>query len=106
MTQFHNIDPTALVALMDKPNLVLIDVRNDDEVARGMIENAIHIPLSMLAVEYPKLANQDEIVFYCHSGVRSAMAAEFAMQHGTTQAYNLSGGVIAWARAGYAFVNK
>lgn len=106
MTQFLNIDPAALAALMDKPSVLLVDVRNHDEVARGMIANALHIPLSMLAVEYATLPKQEEIVFYCHSGVRSAMAAEFAMSHGTPQAYNLTGGVIAWARAGYSFVQQ
>ncbi len=106
MTNFQNIEPTKLAELMTKPNVLLVDVRNDDEVARGMIANAIHIPLSMLPVEYARLANSDEVVFYCHSGVRSALAADFAMNKGVPQAYNLSGGVIAWAKAGFSFVNK
>ena len=106
MTNFQNIEPTALAELMTKPNVLLVDVRNDDEVARGIIANAIHIPLSMLPVEYAKLENKDEVVFYCHSGVRSALAADFAVSKGISQAYNLTGGVIAWARAGYSFVNK
>lgn len=106
MSSFQNIEATALFNLITQPKVLLVDVRNDDEVMRGIIPNAIHIPLSMLPVSYEKLENADKVVFYCHSGVRSALAADFAVSKGIEHVYNLTGGVIAWARAGYDFVNK
>jgi len=106
MSNFQNIEATALFNLITQPKVLLVDVRNDDEVMRGIIPNAIHIPLSMLPVSYEKLENADKVVFYCHSGVRSALAADFAVSKGIEHVYNLTGGVIAWARAGYDFVNK
>ena len=106
MSNFQNIEATALFNLITQPKGLVVDVRNDDEVMRGIIPNAIHIPLSMLPVSYEKLENADKVVFYCHSGVRSALAADFAVSKGIEHVYNLTGGVIAWARAGYDFVNK
>jgi rhodanese-related sulfurtransferase len=106
MSNFQNIEAAALVDLMTHPKVLVVDVRNDDEVMRGRIPNAIHIPLSMLPVEYQKLEDASQVIFYCHSGVRSALAADFAVSKGIEHVYNLTGGVIAWAKAGYDFVNK
>ena len=86
--------------------VLLVDVRNDDEVARGIIEGAVHIPLALLPLQDDALNKNDTIVFYCHSGVRSAHAAAFAASKGCKHVYNLAGGVLAWARAGQPFVTK
>lgn len=106
MSNFQNIEATELFNLITQPKVLVVDVRNDDEVMRGRIPNAIHIPLSMLPVSYEKLENADKVIFYCHSGVRSGLAADFAVSKGIEHVYNLTGGVIAWAKAGYDFVNK
>ena len=106
MSNFQTIEATELFNLITQPKALVIDVRNDDEVMRGRIPNAIHIPLSMLPVSYEKLENAEKVIFYCHSGVRSALAADFAVSKGIEHVYNLTGGVIAWAKAGYDFVNK
>lgn len=106
LSQFQAIEATDLSTLIAQQRVLLVDVRNEDEVMRGRIPNAIHIPLSMLPVEYQKLEDASHVVFYCHSGVRSALAADFAASKGFAHVYNLTGGVIAWARAGYHFVNQ
>lgn len=101
MKNYSDIEALDLFSLVIKPKVLLVDVRNDDEVARGMIPGAIHIQLAMLPVQYEKLANANKVVFYCHSGVRSAHAADFATSKGLKDVYNLVGGVVAWAKAGY-----
>lgn len=106
MSNFQTIEATELFNLITQPKVLVVDVRNEDEVMRGRIPNAIHIPLSMLPVSYEKLENAEKVIFYCHSGVRSALAADFAVSKGIEHVYNLTGGVIAWAKAGYDFVNK
>ena len=106
MSTYQEIQPSDLQAILSSPALVLVDVRNNDEVAHGMIEGAIHIPLAMLPLQYDALNKADKVVFYCHSGIRSAHAAAFAANKGCKNVYNLSGGVLGWARAGYPFVPK
>jgi rhodanese-related sulfurtransferase len=41
------------------------------------------------------------VVFYCHAGVRSAQAAGFVAEKVEANIYNLRGGVLAWANAGF-----
>lgn len=106
MKNYSDIEAADLQQLLKQPKVVLVDVRNDDEVARGIIPDAIHIQLSMLPVEYEKLVNADKVVFYCHSGVRSAHAADFATSKGLKNVFNLVGGVLAWGKAGYPFSAK
>lgn len=104
MHSYQNIDPNELVSMRAAEQVLLVDVRNQDEVARGIIEGAIHIPLALLPLQCDKLNKAHNIVFYCHSGVRSAHAAAFAMSKGYENVYNLSGGILSWARAGLPFV--
>lgn len=105
MTTYQNIDANALAAMIAAQPVLLVDVRNDDEVARGIIEGAIHIPLALLPLQCDALNKAEHIVFYCHSGVRSAHAAAFALSKGYKHVYNLAGGVLGWARAGYSFTS-
>ncbi len=104
MSTYSEIQPHDLFSIMSSRPFLLIDVRNDDEVARGIIQGAVHMPLAMLPVQYESLSKVENIVFYCHSGVRSAHAAAFASSKGCKNVYNLAGGVLAWAKAGYSFV--
>ncbi len=104
MNAFIEIQANELIKEMATQSMLLIDVRNDDEVARGMIEGAIHIPLALLPLKYEAFAKAERVVFYCHSGVRSSHAAAFATSKGCKNVYNLVGGVLAWAKEGHPFV--
>ena len=106
MSNYKNIDPVELSDMIAQTNVALVDVRNPDEVARGFIAGADHIQLALLPVEYEKLAKADNVVFYCHSGIRSAHAADFAVNKGIKNVHNLAGGILAWSKAGLPLVTK
>jgi len=106
MSTFSEIQANDLRNTMAIESILLIDVRNDDEIAHGMIEGAIHVPLALLPIKYEFLPKLENIVFYCHSGIRSAHAAAFASSKGDKNVYSLIGGVLAWVKAGYSFVAK
>ena len=106
MSNFKEIDAQSLALRLEESKLLLIDVRNDDEVARGVIANALHVKLVDLPAKLDQLPTAETIVFYCHSGVRSAHAADFAAGKGLKNVYNLTGGIIAWGKAGLSFVAK
>ena len=101
MKSYTDIDASELFNLITKPKVMLVDVRNADEVARGTIPGAVHIQLATLPLQYEKLLKAGTVVFYCHSGVRSAHAADFAVSKGIKNVHNLAGGVVAWGKAGY-----
>ena len=103
MNSFSEISADALHTMMADKSLLLVDVRNIDEVVRGMLANAMHIPLAMLPAQFASLPKADTTVFYCHSGVRSAHAASYLAEQDYQDVYNLAGGIIAWANAGYTF---
>ncbi len=106
MAAYTELEASQLAELIATQEIVLVDVRNDDEVAKGIIPNALHIPLASLPTQYSMLTPEKPIVLYCHSGIRSAKAASFLANNGYSSLFNLSGGVLAWARAGYAFAAK
>ena len=80
--------------------LNLIDVRKGIECEAGYIDGALFIPLSDFVEILPEQIKDTntKLVIYCAGGVRSAVAADQAMQLGYTQAYSLQGGFKAWQR--------
>ena len=77
----------------------IVDVREDGEVAEGMIPGAIHIPLGQLTSRAGELDRERPVVTVCRSGKRSARAAEELSAAGF-QADTMGGGMIAWQNAG------
>ncbi|HEY8119642.1 MAG TPA: rhodanese-like domain-containing protein [Methylophilaceae bacterium] len=106
MIGYNEIEATDLFDMMANQKLFLVDVRNDDEVARGVIPGAVHLPLAMIPVKFEALNGDEALVFYCHSGIRSAQAAAFVANKGRKNIFNLRGGVLAWGKAGYPFGPK
>lgn len=82
-------------------NVVLLDVRTDNERKQGSIRGSFHIPLTSLGSkenELKKFKNA-EIICYCRTGNRSLNAAAKLKKLGFNVA-NLRGGIIRWNAAG------
>jgi rhodanese-related sulfurtransferase len=78
---------------------ILLDVRQDWETKLCRLGNAVHIPIEEIEVRVDELNPEDEIVVYCHQGVRSAAVAQYLRQLGFKNVKNLAGGLDHWARA-------
>lgn len=78
--------------------LVLVDVRETHEYQICHLENAVLMPLSDFASHMSGLDSANEIVLYCHHGVRSRNALEFLRTAGFSKLRNMRGGIDAWAR--------
>ena len=80
-----------------KKDYVLLDVRESYERDEFNI-GGIHIPLGEITASFDKLASHkdEEIVVYCRSGKRSAMAQHLLQQAGFSNVRNLNGGMMAW----------
>lgn len=83
-----------------KEDFVLVDVREVYEHEEFNIGGLL-IPLGELAFKLSELdeAKGKEVVVYCRSGKRSAMAQHLMQQAGFQNVRNLEGGVLAWADA-------
>ncbi|MGZ4739578.1 MAG: MBL fold metallo-hydrolase [Ilumatobacteraceae bacterium] len=78
------------------PGLVLIDVRNPGEVARGTIAGARKISLPELLTNLDQLDRTAPTVVFCASGYRSAIASSLLRAHGFSDVSDLVGGYTAW----------
>lgn len=77
---------------------LLLDVRQDWETRLCRLDNAVHIPIEEIELRVEELDPNDEIVVYCHQGVRSAAVAEYLRSLGFKNVKNLAGGLDSWAR--------
>ena len=98
---YERISAETAKQMIEKGGVVVIDVREPAEWMRGRIPEAIHIPLGTLLNRPRELLQQDDIIFVCAEGVRSAVACEVAAAIGKKRLYNLEGGTVAWGRQGY-----
>ena len=75
----------------------LLDVRSPQEWAICRLPGAVLIPVDQLETRLDEVEREREIVVYCHSGMRSAMAAKLLRDQGYDRVRNLAGGIDAWA---------
>ena len=77
-------------------DFVLIDVREPQEVAVSHLDG-IHVPLGQLAGRLGEFDRDAHVVVHCRSGGRSAKAVEVMRGAGFSNAWNVQGGLLAWA---------
>jgi monothiol glutaredoxin len=86
-----------LKARLDASDITLIDVRPGDERARA----ALAMPFRTLddgIDALTRLPKDTQLAFLCHTGNRSAQAAEHFRGLGFAKVYNVAGGTDAWSR--------
>lgn len=77
--------------------LTLLDVREPQEWDIAHLPGAKHIPLNDVPDRMNELDTADDIVVYCHHGMRSAKAIGFLQKMGFEKLSNLAGGIDAWS---------
>tara|TARA_R110002111_G_scaffold58944_2_gene99498 strand:- start:763 stop:1086 length:324 start_codon:yes stop_codon:yes gene_type:complete len=97
MKQLTATDLAAMLANGPAPKM--IDVREQHELAHGMITDAIHIPMQVFETQLHRLGedHNQAIVLICRSGKRSEHVGHYLEQLGFTDVSNLSGGMNSWA---------
>ena len=76
----------------------LLDVRQPDEHAFVALPDSTLIPLGELLARADEVEDwkSEEVVVYCHHGIRSAQAVDQLRAMGFTNVHNLSGGIDRW----------
>lgn len=77
----------------------IVDVREADEVAAGMIPGAVHLPLGELPDRLGELDRDRPVIAVCRSGGRSAQAT-LVLQGAGFDVDNMLGGMMKWQAAG------
>jgi UPF0176 protein len=102
----HYVAPADWNALIDRPDTILIDTRNDYEVAVGTFAGAID-PRTRTFRDFPAWfrAHKDEllaqgqapkIAMFCTGGIRCEKATAFLKAEGLDEVYHLKGGILAY----------
>jgi hydroxyacylglutathione hydrolase len=94
--QVPQVSADELKQRLPSNDLVVVDVRNDNEWKEGHIAEAIHIPLGQLAQRVNELPASDNIVVHCQGGTRSSIAASLLQKLGRKNVTNLTGGYRRW----------
>jgi rhodanese-related sulfurtransferase len=85
----------------------VIDVRQLEEWQRGHIVEADLVPINNSIAGFGKdlkalqLPADEDVIFVCASGKRSAVASEIALVAGLNKVYNLENGMNGWVGRGY-----
>ncbi|BDE05703.1 rhodanese-like domain-containing protein [Vulcanimicrobium alpinum] len=77
--------------------VVLLDVREPDEIATAKLDGATFIPMREIPARFGELPHDTPIAVLCHSGGRSGRVTDFLHANGYTNAVNVAGGIDAWS---------
>jgi rhodanese-related sulfurtransferase len=77
--------------------LLLVDVREPHEHALCHIEGATLIPMGSIPANLQKLDTDEEVICFCHHGMRSLDVANWLRSRGVSAARSMSGGIDRWS---------
>ena len=80
----------------------VIDVREPAEWMEGHIARALHVPMLEAVKRRDELAPGRAKAVVCAGGLRSSAVISALKRHGLSNFYNVTGGMAAWTKAGYA----
>ena len=97
---YQKITPQQAKARMAEPGVIVLDVRMQQEYGAGHIANAVLLPLPLIEAGDTEVARvlpdkDAEILVYCRSGRRSAIAANALINMGYTNVFDF-GGINDW----------
>ena len=105
--RIEEIETADLIAMVDDPNVVIVDIRDVRERQRGHIPGSFHAPRGMIEFWVdpdspyfkPIFGEDKKFVFHCASGWRSAITTA-ALQDMGFDAAHLKEGFSTWAEKG------
>lgn len=97
MEEIQIITPEELQKKLEQGvKLELVDVREDEEVAQGMIPGAKHIRMGEIPVNLDYFDKDKEYIFICRSSARSGNVCHYLQEQGY-KVRNMTGGMLNWS---------
>jgi rhodanese-related sulfurtransferase len=93
------VTPAEIKQRLDRgEKLLLVDVREPWEAEICRIPGAILIPMSSIPANLQALDTDDDVICYCHRGMRSLDVAVWLRSQGVERAKSLAGGIERWSQ--------
>ena len=97
---FKTVTPQEARNLIEnRKDLLLIDVRGQDELSEGFIEGSTLMPLWDIVKGTQRPPKDKAILLICAVGGRSLALGQLMSKNGWNEVYNLKGGISAWKEA-------
>src|SRR5947207_14510623 len=96
----HNLTPEDVAHGLAEGRMLLVDVREQNEVDAEAYPDAVVVPLSTFDPTAIPDPQGRQVVFACRSGRRSVTASLAAQERGYPYDSHLAGGILAWKAAG------
>lgn len=97
MAKIVNITAEQVQTRLERGDEVqIIDVREDGEVATGMIPGALHISVGDMEDRFEEIDPEREAIIVCRSGRRSKSVCNFLHAKGYDKILNMKDGMLAW----------
>jgi rhodanese-related sulfurtransferase len=92
------ITPREVKERLDRgENLLIVDVREPWEHAQCRIEGAKLIPMGTIPANLQQLDTDEDVICYCHHGMRSLDVANWLRSQGVKSAKSMAGGIDRWS---------
>lgn len=105
--EIPHISPEEALALAEQGAVVLIDVREPDEVRVVAIAGAVNVPLTAFDPQSVLTAAGDkDIVFFCKMGGRAVNACHHFMAQTGREAVCMTGSITAWLQKGLPVISE
>lgn len=94
--------------LEKKEDFLIIDIRENEELEEGFLENSINISRSFLDIKIEDFVKDysKEIILYCSAGTRSILSAKTLQDIGYKNVYSMNGGFNEWKENNYPFIKN
>lgn len=102
MQEFQHISPQQTKERLDKGEIKVVDIRDDQSFELGHIPSAYHLSNASVSLFVDENEFETPVVVCCYHGISSQQAAQFLIHQGFNEVYSMDGGFEAW-QSNYPF---
>ena len=100
----RDVDVDTVAALLDNDDVVLLDVREQDEYDAGHIPGVVLLPTSTFPGWLDEVPTDKTVIVTCRTGNRSGQITSALEAEGFDNVHNMLGGIVEWENRGYGVV--
>ena len=104
MGQFEHISVQQTKERLDKGEVKIVDIRDEQSFAVGHIAGAYHLTNASIQKFIQENEFSVPVVVVCYHGISSQQAAQYMQHQGFEEVYSMDGGFEAW-RSNYPFIS-